>query len=106
MTYKSSNIRTVLESRWTLVAALAVALAVGFYASYAWAATYNCPGGGTNCVGSDTNDQMNGSDTRDQIYAKGGNDLVYAGEGNDYVEGNADIDLVYGGPGNDENRRW
>lgn len=101
MTYRNS-IKTALGSRWMLIATLSVALVVGFYVSYAWAATINCTGGGANCIGSDTNDQINGTNTRDKVYAHAGNDLVYAKEGNDYVEGNADIDLIYAAEGNDE----
>ncbi len=81
-----------VKSRWYLVAVLSAALLVGFYVSYAWAATYS----GTN-----GNDTLNGSNSADDIYGLDGNDDLYGHEGNDEVLGNADIDKVYGMDGND-----
>jgi Ca2+-binding RTX toxin-like protein len=91
----------------TMAVIVVSALMVVLTAGVAFAATVNCPQGGSFdgvCQGTNDADHLYGSNNDDEIYALGGDDHVYAFDGNDQLIGGDGNDVAIGYLGDD--RIW
>jgi RTX calcium-binding nonapeptide repeat (4 copies) len=80
-----------------LLAAIAVAVAVGGGAAFA--KTIRCDGG--NCFGTNRPDSIFGTNRHDAIFARDGGDFVSGRESADNLNGQDGSDQVFGGLGDD-----